>query len=160
TARELQRASELKDRFLASVSHELRTPMTVILGFTGALLRGGQGQLTPPQKESLERVQRNAKMLLRLINDVLDISRIAWGKMQIAPQRTEVAGLLRQVEADFAEAAARKGLKLSMTVAPGLAAVTTDPARLTQILANLVGNALKFTDTGSIGVVAEPRGEE
>src|SRR5262249_16424849 len=145
TARELQHASELKDRFLASVSHELRTPMTVILGFTGALLRGGQGQLTPPQRESLERVQRNAKMLLRLINDVLDISRIEAGKMEVAPQRVEVAALLRQVEADFAEAAARKGLKLTTTVAPGLSAVTTDPARLTQILANLVGNALKFT---------------
>jgi signal transduction histidine kinase/CheY-like chemotaxis protein len=160
TAHELQRASELKDRFLASVSHELRTPMTVILGFTGALLRGGQGQLTPPQKESLERVQRNARMLLRLINDVLDISRIEAGKMEIAPQRVEVATVLRQVEADFTDAAARKGLKLTASVAPGLSPVTTDPARLTQILANLVGNSLKFTDTGSIDIVAEPRGDE
>src|SRR6185295_684573 len=67
TAQELQRASALKDRFLASVSHELRTPMTVILGFTGALLRGGQGELNAQQKESLERVQRNARMLLGLI---------------------------------------------------------------------------------------------
>ena len=160
TARELQRASELKDRFLASVSHELRTPMTVILGFTGALLRGGQGQLTPPQKESLERVQRNARMLLRLINDVLDISRIEAGKMEVAPQRIEVASLLRQVETDFYDAAVRKGLKLETRVAPGLETITSDPARLTQILSNLVGNALKFTDTGSITVVAEPRDDD
>ena len=160
TARELQRASELKDRFLASVSHELRTPMTVILGFTGALLRGGQGQLTPPQKESLERVQRNAKMLLRLINDVLDISRIEAGKMEVSPQKIEVASLLRQVEADFSEAASRKGLKLETRVAPGLDSITSDPARVTQILSNLVGNALKFTDSGSITVVAEPRENE
>src|SRR4029079_16989875 len=71
TAQELQRASELKDRFLAAVSHELRTPMTVILGFTGTLLRGTQGELTPQQRESLDRVQRNARLLLGLINDVL-----------------------------------------------------------------------------------------
>jgi signal transduction histidine kinase/CheY-like chemotaxis protein len=160
TARELQRASELKDRFLASVSHELRTPMTVILGFTGALLRGGQGQLTPQQKESLERVQRNARMLLRLINDVLDISKIEAGKMEVSPQTVEVAALLRQVGADFSEAAIRKGLKLETSAAPGLRTVTSDPARLTQLLGNLVGNALKFTDNGSIAVRAEPRGED
>jgi signal transduction histidine kinase/DNA-binding response OmpR family regulator len=160
TARELQRASELKDRFLASVSHELRTPMTVILGFTGALLRGSQGPLTPQQKESLERVQRNAKMLLGLINDVLDISRIEAGKMEVTPQRVEVAALLRQVESDFSEAAGRKGLKLEVSAAPGLASVSSDPARLTQILGNLVGNALKFTDKGTITVRAESRGEE
>ena len=160
TARELQRASALKDRFLASVSHELRTPMTVILGFTGALLRGGQGELTREQKESLERVQRNAKMLLGLINDVLDISKIESGKMEITPQRVDVRSLLRQVETDFSEAAARKGLRLETRVASGLDFVTTDPARLTQILANLVGNALKFTDRGSITVGAEPRGDD
>ena len=131
--------------------------MTVILGFTGALLRGGQGELTREQKESLERVQRNAKMLLGLINDVLDISKIESGKMEIAPQRVEIRSLLSQVETDFSGAAEKKGLKLETRVAPGLDVVTTDPARLTQILANLVGNALKFTDTGSISVVAEPR---
>ena len=160
TARELQRASELKDRFLASVSHELRTPMTVILGFTGALLRGGQGQLTAQQKESLERVQRNARMLLRLINDVLDISKIEAGKMEVSPQPVDVTTLLRQVQTDFSEAASRKGLKLETSVAPGLGSVTSDPARLTQLLGNLVGNALKFTDEGTIAVRAEPRGEE
>jgi len=160
TAQELQRASALKDRFLASVSHELRTPMTVILGFTGALLRGGQGELTPQQKESLERVQRNAKMLLGLINDVLDISKIESGKMEIAPQRIEIGGLLRQIETDFAEPAAKKGLKLETSVAAGLGAVTNDPARLMQVLTNLVGNAMKFTDRGSIAVRAEPRGAD
>ncbi len=157
TAQELQRASALKDRFLASVSHELRTPMTVILGFTGALLRGGQGELNPEQKQSLERVQRNARMLLRLINDVLDISKIEAGKMEITRQRIEVAALLTQVQSDFAEAASRKGLKLTTETAPDLDGVTSDVSRLTQVLSNLVGNALKFTDSGSIGVRAEPR---
>jgi len=160
TARELQRASALKDRFLASVSHELRTPMTVILGFTGALLRGGQGELTREQKESLERVQRNAKMLLGLINDVLDISKIESGKMEITPQRLEVRSFLQQVETDFADAAAKKGLKLETRSSPGFDSVTTDPAKLTQVVGNLVGNALKFTDRGSITVVAESRGDD
>jgi signal transduction histidine kinase/DNA-binding response OmpR family regulator len=160
TAQELQRASALKDRFLASVSHELRTPMTVILGFTGALLRGGQGELNAQQKESLDRVQRNARMLLGLINDVLDISKIEAGKMEITRQRIDVGVLLTRVKNDFSEPANRKGLKLATEVAPGLETVTSDPARLTQIFANLVGNALKFTDQGSILVRAEPRGED
>ena len=160
TAQELQRASALKDRFLASVSHELRTPMTVILGFTGALLRGGQGELNAQQKESLERVQRNARMLLGLINDVLDISKIEAGKMEITRQRIDVAVLLTQVRNDFSETANRKGLKLTTEVAPGLEPVTSDPDRLTQIFANLVGNAMKFTDKGFILVRAEPRAED
>ena len=160
TAAELQRASALKDRFLASVSHELRTPMTVILGFTGALLRGGQGELTRQQKESLERVQRNAKMLLGLINDVLDISKIEAGKMEVTRRSIDVGALLAQVQSDFSQVAARKGLKLTTEAAPGLDAITSDPARLTQILGNLVGNALKFTDQGSILVRAEPRSED
>ena len=159
TARELQRASALKDRFLASVSHELRTPMTVILGFTGALLRGSQGELTAPQKESLDRVQRNARLLLGLINDVLDISKIEAGKMEVTRERVEVATLLRQVESDYGEAAARKGLAFKTEIDPALGSVTSDPARLTQILTNLVGNSLKFTERGSIVVRAEPRDE-
>ena len=157
TARELQRASALKDRFLASVSHELRTPMTVILGFTAALLRGSQGELAPQQRESLERVQRNAKLLLGLINDVLDISKIEAGKMDVSWQTVSVASLLQQVEADYSDAARRKGLQLTTELVPGLDEVTTDPAKVTQILANLVGNALKFTEGGSIHVRVEPQ---
>jgi signal transduction histidine kinase/CheY-like chemotaxis protein len=157
TAEELQRASALKDRFLASVSHELRTPMTVILGFTGALLRGAQGEMNPEQKQSLERVQRNAKMLLGLINDVLDISKIEAGKMEITCETIEAGALLNQIQSDFAQAAVKKGVKLTTETAPDLGRVTSDSSRLTQILANLVGNALKFTDRGSILVRAEPR---
>jgi signal transduction histidine kinase/DNA-binding response OmpR family regulator len=160
TAQELQRASELKDRFLAAVSHELRTPMTVILGFTGTLLRGTQGELTPQQRESLERVQRNARLLLALINDVLDISKIEAGKAEVRLEPVVAAALLRQVEADFGDAARRKGLELTTAADPALEGVRSDPAKLTQILANLVGNALKFTEKGSVSVRAEPRGPD
>ena len=158
TAGELQRASALKDRFLAAVSHELRTPMTVILGFTGTLLRGTQGPLTDAQRESLERVQRNARLLLGLINDVLDISKIESGKAEIKREVVSVASLLKQVEADFAETARRKGLSLKTAVSGELDSIVTDGAKLTQIVANLVGNALKFTDKGFVEVRAEPRG--
>ncbi len=157
---ELQRASALKDRFLASVSHELRTPMTVILGFTGALLRGGQGNLNREQRESLERVQRNAKLLLGLINDVLDISKIEAGKVEIDRQTIALATLAEQIEADYAEAARNKRLAFRTEVATGFDSVTSDPARVLQIVANLVGNALKFTERGSITVRFEPRGED
>ena len=154
---ELQRASALKDRFLASVSHELRTPMTVILGFTGALLRGGQGNLNTQQRESLERVQRNAKLLLGLINDVLDISKIEAGKVEIHEQSIALVSLARQIEADYGEPARARGLTFSSEVAPGLDSVRSDPGRVLQIVANLVGNALKFTEQGSISVRFEPR---
>jgi signal transduction histidine kinase/DNA-binding response OmpR family regulator len=160
TAQELQRASALKDRFLAAVSHELRTPMTVILGFTGTLLRGTQGDLTAQQRESLERVQRNARLLLGLINDVLDISKIEAGKSEIRLEVISIPALLDQVVADFDGAARRKGLELTTAAAPNLGTVISDPAKLTQILANLVGNALKFTDRGTIDVRAEPRGQD
>lgn len=158
TARELQRASALKDRFLAAVSHELRTPMTVILGFTGTLLRGTQGPLTETQRESLERVQRNARLLLGLINDVLDISKIEAGKAEIKREVVSVVALLKQAETDFTEAARRKGLSLKTVVSGELDSIVSDGAKLTQILANLVGNALKFTDKGYVEVRAEPRG--
>ena len=158
TARELQRASVLKDRFLAAVSHELRTPMTVILGFTGTLLRGTQGELNPRQKESLERVQRNARLLLGLINDVLDISKIESGKAEVHREVLSVKALLQQVQKDYDEAARRKGLSLQVATSGEIDTVIGDSAKLTQILANLVGNALKFTEAGSIEVRAEPRG--
>ncbi len=160
TAQELQRASALKDRFLAAVSHELRTPMTVILGFTGTLLRGTQGELNPQQKESLERVQRNARLLLGLINDVLDISKIESGKAEMHREVVSIKTLLRQVEADFEHAARHKGLELTTRVSPGLETVISDPAKLAQILTNLVGNALKFTESGGIEVRAEQRGRD
>ena len=158
TAQELQRASALKDRFLAAVSHELRTPMTVILGFTGTLLRGTQGELTAQQRESLDRVQRNARLLLGLINDVLDISRIESGKAEIHREVVSVPALLGQVEADFKDAAARKELALTVAASAGIDSIISDPGKLNQILANLVGNALKFTETGFVDVRAEPRG--
>ena len=157
---ELQRASALKDRFLASVSHELRTPMTVILGFTGALLKGGQGNLNAQQKESLGRVQRNARLLLGLINDVLDISKIESGKVEIERQPVSLPALARQIEADYQEAARSKGLTLSAEAASGLDSVTSDPGRVLQIVSNLVGNALKFTERGSITVRFEPREDD
>jgi len=160
TARELQRASALKDRFLASVSHELRTPMTVIMGFTGALLRGGQGPLNEAQRESLERVQRNARLLLGLINDVLDISRIESGKTEIRREVVSAEQLVRQVAADFAEIARRKGLTLKTAVSPELGSIIGDGSKLTQVLGNLVGNSLKFTESGFVEIRAEPRGEK
>lgn len=160
TADELKRAGVLKDRFLASVSHELRTPMTVILGFTATLLRQTQGPLNSAQRESLERVQRNAKLLLGLINDILDISKIEAGKTEIVSQPVSVPGFLAQIEADYSDAARRKGLTLQTSAAPDLGKVSTDPAKLTQIVSNLIGNSLKFTETGTISVRAEKRGEE
>ena len=160
TARELQRASALKDRFLAAVSHELRTPMTVILGFTGTVLRGTQGPLTDAQRESLERVQRNARLLLGLINDVLDISKIESGRAEVRREAISVSALLTQVETDFGEMARRKGLALKTFVSPELDTIVSDGPKLTQILSNLVGNALKFTDRGFVEVRAEPRGPD
>lgn len=102
-------------------------------------------------------MQRNAKLLLGLINDVLDISKIEAGKVEIHEQLIALASLSRQIEADYGEPARTRGLAFRAEVAPGLDSVRSDPGRVLQIVANLVGNALKFTERGSISVRFEPR---
>ncbi|MEA2536855.1 MAG: hypothetical protein QOF11_1089 [Chloroflexota bacterium] len=148
----LTRASEAKSRFLASVSHELRTPMNAILGFTDALLGGVDGRLNPEQTASLGWVQRGGRDLLGLINEILDLSKIEAGRLTIDPQPFDPRELVEAVVAQYRSLAAQKGIRFTWHDAAGPTEVVLDRQRVSQILVNLFGNALKFTSAGEVDV--------
>ena len=148
----LERASEAKSRFLANVSHELRTPMTAILGFTDALLAGVDGPLNAEQEASLGWVQRGGQDLLGLINEILDLSKIESGKLTIDAQPFDPRELVEAVVAQHRSLAAQKGIRLGWSDAGAPAEVVLDRQRVRQILVNLVGNALKFTEAGQVDI--------
>ncbi len=149
----LTRASEAKSRFLASVSHELRTPMNAILGFTDALLAGVDGPLNQDQTESLGWVQRGGRDLLGLINEILDLSKIEAGKLTLDPQPFDPRELIEAVVAQHRSLAAQKGIGVGWHDTGAPEQVVLDQQRVRQILVNLLGNALKFTNEGEVDVV-------
>ena len=148
----LERASEAKSRFLASVSHELRTPMNAILGFTDALLAGVDGPLNEEQQASLGWVQRGGQDLLGLINEILDLSKIEAGKLTIDAEPFDPRELVEAVVAQHRSLAAQKGIRFAWHDAGAPAEVVLDRQRVRQILVNLCGNALKFTQEGEVDV--------
>ena len=150
----LARASKAKSQFLASVSHELRTPMNAILGFTDALLAGVDGPVNEEQKKSLGWVQRGGRDLLGLINEILDLSRIESGKLTIDPEPFDPRDLIDSVVAQHRSLAAQKGVELQWEDVDTPTEVMLDRQRVRQILVNLIGNALKFTEAGKVTAVS------
>jgi signal transduction histidine kinase len=148
----LERASEAKSRFLTNVSHELRTPMTAILGFTDALLAGVDGPLNEEQTASLGWVQRGGRDLLGLINEILDLSKIEAGKITLDAEPFDPRELVESVVSQHRSLAAQKGIRFSWHDAGTPTEVVLDRQRVRQILSNLFGNALKFTDAGEVQV--------
>jgi signal transduction histidine kinase/ActR/RegA family two-component response regulator len=143
-------ANSAKSAFLANMSHEVRTPMTAILGYADIL---AEQSATPGFKpaECIETIRRNAKHLLAIINDILDLSKIEAGRMQIERLDCATVAVCRDVVELLHEPASRKGIALSLVLAtPVPATIHTDPTRLRQILLNLAGNAIKFTTEGSV----------
>jgi CheY-like chemotaxis protein len=138
------------------MSHEIRTPMTAILGFTELLLGDPSRQrLSPEQREAIETIQRNGNYLLGLINDILDLSKMEAGKLEIERTECSPGQVLSEVVALMRVRARAKNLSLELALGgPVPATIRTDPLRLRQILINLVGNALKFTEVGGVRVVA------
>ena len=153
-------ANRLKSEFLANMSHELRTPKNAIIGFTELVLSGSHGPLTDRQEKSLERVLRNGKNLLGLINDVLDLSRIEAGKMQISEEDFRPLQTIQAVFSTLEPMASQKGLRVSLVDEGSPDVVRGDESRVRQIVMNLVSNAIKFTVQGQVRVVtrAEPDG--
>jgi signal transduction histidine kinase len=160
TNAELEHASQAKSDFLASMSHELRTPLNAILGFTDALLGGIDGPLNDDQRVSLGWVQRGGRDLLALINDVLDLSRIEAGKLVINPQPFSPRELIEGVCGQHRRLAEEKGVKLTWEDQGSPAEVILDRQRTQQILVNLVGNAVKFTEQGEVVVTLSPVGRD
>lgn len=155
TARDLaQAANRSKSEFLANMSHEIRTPLTAILGFA-ELLNDGSGEKVSPAERArhVETIRRNGEHLLSLINDILDLSKIEAGRMTVERIQTDVCRTLEDVRGLMGMRAQSKGLELSVVAdGPLPAAVVCDPVRLKQILVNLVGNAIKFTEQGRVTV--------
>ena len=149
-------SARAKSQFLANMSHEIRTPMTAILGFAEMLLGEAGIDRAPPQRvEAIRTIQRNGEYLLALINDILDISKIEAGKLDVERIRCLPVEVLSEVVSLMQARAAAKNLPLTLEYAGGIPEVIhSDPIRLRQILINLVGNAIKFTETGSVRVVA------
>ncbi len=148
----LEQASEAKSRFLASVSHELRTPMNAIVGFTDALLAGLDGPLNPEQRTSLEWVQRGGRDLLVLINEILDLSRVEAGKLTLQPAPLAPGDVVSSVVAQLRPLAEQKELRLRCAASAAPPEAVLDEQRLRQIVGNLIGNAIKFTDQGEVVV--------
>jgi signal transduction histidine kinase len=148
-------ASRAKSEFLASMSHELRTPLNAILGFTELILDDLYGEVPPALREPLADVQTNARHLLRLINDVLDLSKIEAGRMELALADYSVADVLETVRASLRSLAVEKGLDFVVSAPPDLPLAHGDGKRITQCLLNLAGNAIKFTKEGQVTIAAE-----
>jgi signal transduction histidine kinase/ActR/RegA family two-component response regulator len=157
---ELRRLDELKSEFLAMVSHELRTPLTAIIGYGRLLLRQVHGKLTPKQLEHQEAIFRGAQRLSDLINDLLDVSRLEAGRIELTPRPTDLAQIVEHAGAVVAVAAQARQIRIASALPPDLPAVHADPSRLQQILVNLVGNAVKFSSPGGAVRITAGRSRE
>ncbi|MBI2797559.1 MAG: HAMP domain-containing histidine kinase [Gemmatimonadetes bacterium] len=151
---ELIHANRSKSEFLASVSHELRTPLNAIVGFAELLREGAYGPLGARQAGPVERIESSATHLRRLVDQILDLARIAAGRMELHREPLDLRPFVISLATEMEPLAAERGLALSLNVGATLPRVHTDPAHLRQILVNLIGNAIKFTASGTIAVRA------
>lgn len=147
-------ADRLKSAFLATMSHELRTPLNSIIGFTGILLQGLAGELNPEQNKQLGMVRSSARHLLELINDVLDLSKIEAGQLEVKAAPFDLRASLERVLEVVHPLAEKKRLYLRADIAPEVGAMTGDQRRVDQVLLNLLNNAIKFTEGGGVTLAA------
>ena len=153
-SRQLAEASQHKSQFLANMSHELRTPLNAILGYAELILDNVYGDTPEKMREVLDRIQRNGKHLLGLINDVLDLSKIEAGQLNLSLADYSLRDVVQSVYSAVEALANEKQIALKVELPPHLPAARGDERKLTQVLLNLVGNAIKFTDTGEVAIKA------
>jgi signal transduction histidine kinase len=151
---DVKRANQAKSEFLANVSHELRTPLNAIVGFVELLRDGFYGDLTPRQVPPVDRIAASATHLRHLVDQVLDIAKIAAGRLEVHSETIVLRPFVLNVASELESLVSEKGLALSITVGASLPRVRTDPTHLRQILINLIGNAVKYTPAGSVSVRA------
>ena len=149
-----QAAHRATSQFLAMMNHELRTPMQAVIGYSDLLLAGPRGSLTSQQAEDVGYIQQGARRMIALIDQMLSLARMEAGHLELAAVPVDLAEILEEVRQDVAPQAALKSLDLCIDVPPALPPLLADPVALRQILLNLVGNAVKFTDRGEIRVSA------
>jgi signal transduction histidine kinase len=152
--REVRDASRIKSEFLANVSHELRTPLNAIVGFVEMLRDGVYGELGPRQAQPVERIAASATHLRHLVDQVLDIAKMAAGRLEVHPEPVVLRPFVLNIVSELESLISEKGLTLSITVGATLPRVRTDPTHLRQIIVNLIGNAVKYTSSGGIAVRA------
>ena len=160
---ELAEASRMKSAFIANMSHELRTPLNAIIGFTGALLMKLPGPLTSDQDKQLNTIRASARHLLSLINDILDVAKIEAGKLTLSIEPVHCQELMAEVADTLRPLAQQKGLALEMALGEAgqpPAIIDTDRRALTQILINLLNNAIKFTEQGTVRISLAQRQED
>ncbi|HQU49975.1 MAG TPA: GAF domain-containing protein [Casimicrobiaceae bacterium] len=154
-SRELEVASQHKSEFLANMSHELRTPLNAIIGFSEVLLERMFGELNEKQDDYLKDIHTSGKHLLSLINDILDLSKVEAGRMELEPSTFDAPAAIDNAMTLVRERAQRHGIALGVEIAPEVGAITADERKFKQILLNLLTNAVKFTpDGGSVSVAA------
>jgi PAS domain S-box-containing protein len=150
-----EEADRLKSAFLATMSHELRTPLNSIIGFTGILLQELAGPLNAEQRKQLEMVRDSGRHLLALINDVLDISKIEAGQLEVRSEPFDLRASIENVAGIVHPLAVKKGLDLHVELAPDIGTFVSDARRVEQVLLNLLNNAIKFTERGKVTLTAE-----
>jgi signal transduction histidine kinase len=154
---ELLKASRLKSQFLATMSHELRTPMNAIIGFSQVLLRESKGDLNAHQRTMLDRILSNSKNLLFLVNDILDLSKIEAGRLELKPEPCDLLQLVEATVAQLRSMADEKNLNIRVENTLPHSRAFNDSMRVRQVLVNLISNAIKFTERGEIVVyLSEP----
>jgi signal transduction histidine kinase len=149
---ELLRVNRMKSEFLANVSHELRTPLNAIVGFVDLLREGVYGELAPRQVKPVERIEASANHLRHLVDQVLDLAKMAAGRLEIHTEAIDLRPFVLDVASEIESLVSEKGLTLSLVMGAALPRIRTDPTHLRQILVNLLGNAVKYTNDGGIVV--------
>ena len=147
---ELLRVNRMKSEFLANVSHELRTPLNAIVGFVDLLREGVYGELAPRQVKPVERIEASANHLRHLVDQVLDLAKMAAGRLEIHTETIDLRPFVLDVASEIESLVSEKGLSLSLVMGAALPRIRTDPTHLRQILMNLLGNAVKYTNDGGI----------
>lgn len=159
-ANKAQKANSAKDKFLATISHELRTPLNAIIGYTGILLMRLPGALNAEQEKQLKIIQNSSKHLLSLINDILDLSKIESGKIELNLEHIDCHQIIQEVINTVMPSCETKGLTLHYNAPPKTINLKTDPRTFTQIILNLTNNAVKFTEKGSIKIEVDHKQNE
>ena len=153
---EAEAANQAKTRFLANMSHELRTPLNSVIGFANVIAKNKDDRLAPRDLNFIERIVSNGRHLLTLINEVLDLAKIEAGRMELELERVDLGSLVRDTASQIEGQLRGKNVELVVEVPDGLEAAETDPHKLRQVLINLIGNAIKFTEEGAVTVRVAP----